>query len=51
MVTKGEGEGQIRSMRLTDTKYYTKNRQAMKTYSMAQDIIVNILYLYFNTYN
>ena len=39
---EGVGEGQIRTMGLTDTKYYTYNRRAKKIYCIAQGIITNI---------
>lgn len=40
VVTKGErGEGEIRDMGLTNTNYYTHNREATRIYCMAQGII------------
>ena len=38
------GEGQIRSMVLTDTNYDTWNRKTTRIYYIAQGIIPNILY-------
>ena len=36
---EGAGEGQIRSMGLTDTNYYVSNRQATRFHCVAHGII------------
>ena len=49
---KGGGKEEIRSMRLTETNYYTQTREATRVYYIAQVITLNTLqYLYIMKYN